>query len=232
MPSLRRGAAAGCAAIALGIVVLGAPAGQASAPTACGTSEPQGYNDLHVTGVSCRTGTRLAIEWRRRAFGGAGRANVQVDAWRCRLTKERGEGSVVRCSRDDSLVAWYPAPPAAPVPGFQIDLAGAGGTHLECAVSGDRVRCLNYSRAKAPGRCDFGGDVPGVELPRRGQARLTYACVDEGFHGWERLRAGETFASGPFRCRATATRKTLRCATTASRASFQIDSNGRVHRMT
>jgi len=200
----------------------------AEEPRSCDTSKGKGYSGLHVTGVSCRTGVRLAVEWRRKAFGGKGRANVRIDRWRCRLTEERGEGSVVRCSRDRNLVAWYPDGPAAPAPGFQIDLAGASGAHLECYVSRASLKCLNYSRAKAPGRCEFGGDVPTVELARRSQAHITFTCVDEGFHDWERLQAVKTFSSGPFRCRPSTTRRTLRCASITSGLAFSISSNGRV----
>lgn len=195
-------------------------------PKFCGTSAAGGYDSLYVTGVSCPAGVRLAVEWRRRAFGGRGRASVRIGGWRCRLTQERSEGSIVRCSQSGDLVAWYPAAPASPLPGFQIDLAGAAGAHLECFVSNARLRCLNYSRATAPGRCAFGGDVPAIELARRGRARITFSCVDEGFHGWERLRAGETFGSGPFRCRASATRGTLLCASTISGSSFAVAANG------
>lgn len=203
-------------------------ASAAEEPRFCETSDAKGFSSLYVTGVSCRTGMRLAVEWRRKAFGGPGRASVRIDRWRCRLTQERGEGSVVRCSRNSNLVAWYPDGPAAPVPGFQIDLAGARGAHLECSVSSIGLACLNYSRAKAPGRCDEGGEVPTVELARRGQAKITFSCVDEGFHAWERLKAGETFSSGPFRCRPSTTRRTVRCVSTASGSSFSISTNGRV----
>lgn len=228
----RAGVAFALLALVLATVsfALASAVAQASTDRACGTSEVAGYNDLHATGVSCRTATRLAVEWRRRAFGGQGRPSVRIDTWRCRLRQERGEGAIVRCSRNRDRLAWYPAPPAAPVPGFQIDLAGPDGAHLECAATPDQVSCLNYSRARAPGRCDYGGDVPSVELSRGGQARLTFACVDEGFHGWERLKSGETFSSGPFACRASATGKTLRCASRVSGFSFHIAASGRVHR--
>jgi len=118
----------------------------------------------------------------------------------------------------------------SPVPGFQIDLAGSGGAHLECFVSRGRLRCLNYNQAQAPGRCDFGGDVPTVVLARRGRAVISYTCVDEGFHDWARLKAGQTFRSGPFRCKAQNARTRLRCASTVSGWSFSIASDGRVRR--
>lgn len=129
-----------------------------------------------------------------------------------------------------ALAVAAPVKAQAPAPGFQVDLAGPGRAHLECFVSRGRLRCLNYSRATAPGRCDFGGDVPMVELARRGKAQITYTCVDEGFHGWKRLAGSETFRSGPFRCRPRGARTTLRCVSTVSGWSFSITSRGRVLR--
>jgi len=119
---------------------------------------------------------------------------------------------------------------AAPAPGFQVDLAGPGRAHVECFVVRDVLSCLNYSRAVAPGRCDFGGDVPTVKLNRRERARATFTCVDEGFHGWKRLRPGQTFRSGVFRCRTRDGRSSLRCTSLLSSRSFTIASDGRVRR--
>jgi hypothetical protein len=42
--------------------------------------------------------------------------------------------------------------------------------------------------------------------------KYTYTCVDEGYHGWARLRAGGSFRSGPFQCRVTAGARALRCS--------------------
>lgn len=95
-------------------------------PRYCGTSSGKGYDSLYVTRVSCRAGVRLAVEWRRKAFGGEGKARVHIGRWQCKRTQERGEGPIVRCTRGAGLVAWYPAPPNAPSPGFQIDCGSRG----------------------------------------------------------------------------------------------------------
>lgn len=127
-----------------------------------------------------------------------------------------------------TVAAPAPASAAAPAPGFQINLASPGRAHLECFVSRRKMQCLNYSAAEAPGRCEYGGDVPTAQLARRGRATETYTCVDEGFHGWKRLRAGQTFRSGAFRCRADKRRATLRCMSTVSRWSFTFNSAGKL----
>lgn len=46
----------------------------------------------------------------------------------------------------------------APGPGFQIDLRPSG-RHIECSRSPAALRCLDYSKAVSPGRCDVGGEV-------------------------------------------------------------------------
>lgn len=95
-------------------------------------------------------------------------------------------------------------------PGFQVDLSG--GAHVECWVARVRLRCLNYSGAGTSDRCSFGGEVATRVLARRGPMKFTYTCVDEGYHGWRRLRSGARFRSGPFRCRLGSGARTLRCS--------------------
>lgn len=97
-----------------------------------------------------------------------------------------------------------------PPPGFQVDLAG--GTHVECSVVSKALRCLDYSRAAAPGRCDVGGDVPTTVLRRTGPLRRTFTCVDEGYHGWKVLKSSGRFRSGPYVCRLRDGRRALRCS--------------------
>jgi hypothetical protein len=112
-----------------------------------------------------------------------------------------------------ALVLGAAAPAAArdqAPPGFQLDLRG--GVHVECWVQGGTLRCLDYARATAPGRCDAGGDVPTTVLRRTGGLRRTSTCVDEGYHGWSRLRSTRTFRSGAFTCRVRDARRVLRCA--------------------
>ncbi len=129
-----------------------------------------------------------------------------------------------------ALFATGSAEAQAPAPGFQVDLGARDARHVECFVSGGALSCLDYSRAAAPGRCDFGGDVPTVRLRSRGRAVITYTCVDEGFHGWKRLRGGQVFRSGPFRCRVNERRDALRCTSTRSGWWFRVHASGRVTR--
>lgn len=129
----------------------------------------------------------------------------------------------------DLVAGVAPARAQAPGPGFQIDLRPSG-RHIECSRSSAALRCLDYSKAVSPGRCDVGGEVPTVKLARRGRAQITFTCVDEGFHDWPRLRRGQIFRSGPFRCRASSTASRLRCVSTVSGWSFTLTAGGRIIR--
>ncbi len=97
---------------------------------------------------------------------------------------------------------------AAPI-GFQTDLSD--GTHIECAWTKKALNCLDYSRIDAPGRCEAGGEVAGWILKSTGKLRSTYFCVDEGFHDWKVLKAGQTFNRSPFKCRVRSDASALTC---------------------
>ena len=95
------------------------------------------------------------------------------------------------------------APAAAqPPPGFQADLAGRSeAIHPECFPSDDNatLTCALYGVATSA-RCDFGGAVATVVLPRDAPATRGTICVDEGFHGWTGLIDGRAWRHAPFRC--------------------------------
>jgi hypothetical protein len=97
------------------------------------------------------------------------------------------------------------AAPYTPPPGFTIDLTTAsttGPTHYaECFVARRTLQCGNIGRLPRSASCEFGGAVPYWLLRRTGRARTTFFCVDEGYHGWARLRERRTFRSGGFVCR-------------------------------
>jgi hypothetical protein len=97
------------------------------------------------------------------------------------------------------------AAPFTPPPGFTIDLTTAsttGPTHYaECFVARRRLQCGNVGRLPQGASCRFGEAVPYWVLARKGRARTTYFCVDEGYHGWPRLRERRSWRSGGFRCR-------------------------------
>lgn len=95
--------------------------------------------------------------------------------------------------------------PYTPPPGFTIDLTTAsptGPTHYaECFVARRTLQCGNIGKLPRGASCEFGGAVPYWLLRRAGRARTTYFCVDEGYHGWPRLRERRVFRSGGFVCR-------------------------------
>lgn len=92
-----------------------------------------------------------------------------------------------------------------PPPGFTIDLTTAsttGPTHYaECFVARGVLHCGNIGKLPRGAKCRFGGAVPYWLLKQTGRARTTFFCVDEGYHGWPRLRERRTFRSGGFVCR-------------------------------
>lgn len=112
-------------------------------------------------------------------------------------------------------------------PGFQAKL-GSGGVSTECFVSDRRLTCLLYGRSPVRGgrACTAGGAVATVTLGTSGRARLSNTCVDEGYHGWDFLRTGETFRSGRFVCRNRG--RSLRCSRRTRH--FTVERKGNVKR--
>jgi hypothetical protein len=49
----------------------------------------------------------LASKWVSRTRNSERPGSVVVARWRCKLTIERAEGAVVRCSKGGKRVAWY-----------------------------------------------------------------------------------------------------------------------------
>lgn len=97
---------------------------------------------------------------------------------------------------------------AAPV-GFQVDVKG--GQHIECELVKSTLNCLNY--AATPGAaCDAGGPVAGLVLTLNAKKpKAKTFCVDEGFHGWPKLKAGKTWSKGGFTCRLAKGSMSLSC---------------------
>ncbi|HEX2087890.1 MAG TPA: hypothetical protein VHF89_19545 [Solirubrobacteraceae bacterium] len=100
----------------------------------------------------------------------------------------------------------FAAAPAAhaqqdPPPGFQLDLRGQPGVHAECFLGDGTLTCALYGgRIRGDARCDVGGVVPTVVWRPGAPPRHGHLCVDEGFHGWRRLREGSSRRLGGFRC--------------------------------
>lgn len=103
---------------------------------------------------------------------------------------------------DGRAASWPPS-------GFQVDLKASGTSvqrHVECYLDTirrrkPRLRCNWVGKLPANAECGFGGTVPTIVLPRRGRApRAGYVCMDEGYHGWRRLRVGRRWKAGGYRC--------------------------------
>jgi hypothetical protein len=111
------------------------------------------------------------------------------------------------------LLGLAPAAASAKAPiGFKVDLAD--GAHIECSWFRSALTCLDYSpdaEIVEPATCDFGGQVPGVTINKRGSLVSVTLCVDEGFHGWKRLRPGKTFRKGAISCRLSKPGSELKC---------------------
>ncbi len=87
--------------------------GASAAETACGnagaaSNSPQ---DIHVTGVDCATGKRLAR--RHAARSGAKKkcdlrkASCSLDGWRCRRSFFGNSGTRVRCTQGPAVVRFF-----------------------------------------------------------------------------------------------------------------------------
>lgn len=97
---------------------------------------------------------------------------------------------------------------AKPV-GFQVDLKG--GDHVECGLVKSTLSCLNYGETPS-GACDAGGPVAGLVLTLNAtKPKAKTFCVDEGYHGWSKLKAGKTWSKGGFSCRLAKGSASLSC---------------------
>ena len=136
------------------------------------------------------------------------------------------------------LVLLAPATAGAqePPPGFQTDLRAArGGIHVECFRTDVGLTCGLYgARPMAGARCDFGGVVPIIDWKVGSGPTQGYMCVDEGFHGWERLLPGRTWRSSPFRCtphlvvRRARVHGLLECFSSERRPGFWVRGDGAI----
>lgn len=104
-----------------------------------------------------------------------------------------------------ALSAASPGAAAArqPSPGFEAQLRGEGIAGLarpECHLFRRTLTCTFAGELPADASCSAGGAVPSVVLTRRGRARQTYVCMDEGFHDWKVLRPGRRWRKRGFRC--------------------------------
>lgn len=109
------------------------------------------------------------------------------------------------CAATVTLGAVATAQAFTPPPGFTALIAPAAGhgqTHrTECSLNRGALSCRWVGRLPRTASCSFGGAVPTWVLRRRGPARATHVCMDEGYHGWPRLRAGRTWRAAGFTCR-------------------------------
>lgn len=110
---------------------------------------------------------------------------------------------------------------AAPV-GFQTDLSD--GQHIECSWSAGTLACLNYN-ATATKACDAGGAVLAKTIRRTGAPKTRTYCVDEGFHGWQKLKAGRTWKRGGVKCRVRQDASALTCSNATGKYTIWVIAN-------
>jgi hypothetical protein len=98
-----------------GLLAAAASGGLAHADASRACAPPRGPGDsavhsdgLHVAGITCGAGRKVALKCSRFSYGRAGACRAIAEWWRCTSTKPHGSTSVERCvaGRKSMRIRW------------------------------------------------------------------------------------------------------------------------------